>query len=112
MNETFPKIESQEGKIKKEKVLKMLKEKGFDAPETKELVLVWTIEQEALIEKENTAKASILFNVERTDLYLAIGDIDGALECLEDARAQAFYENETELYGEIVKKMNELEGGI
>jgi len=87
----------------------MLRENGFEHPETRDLVIKWTEQQEALVTKENTSRASIVFNIERADLYLAVGDKEGALECLEDARMQSYQENESELYKQIMKKMDEIE---
>jgi len=108
--ENFPSPENSQEKIEKEKVLEMLRANGFEHPETREMVIKWTEQQETLATKENTGRATIIFNIERSDLYLAVGDKEGALECLEDARTQAHQENETELYDQIMKKMDEIEG--
>lgn len=76
--EKFPTQEGNKEKIEKEKVLEMLRTRGLEDPETKEAMTKWTMQQEALADKENTNRASILFNIERTDLYLATGDTTGA----------------------------------
>lgn len=102
-------LENSQENIKKSEVLDMLRMNGFEHAETRAMVMKWTEQQEVLVTKENTRRASILFTIERTDLYLAGGDKDGALECLEDARAQAHYENDGELYLQIMKKMDEVE---
>ncbi|MDP3947360.1 MAG: hypothetical protein Q8Q41_01560 [bacterium] len=107
---TFPNPENSQEKIEKEKVLEMLRANGFEHLETRDLVIKWTEQQEALVAKENTGRAAIVFNIERSDLYLAVGDKDGAIKCLEDARAQAHQENEGELYDQIMKKMDEIKG--
>lgn len=107
--ETFSKSENKQERIEKEKVLEMLRANGFEHPETKDMVLAWTEQQETLVSKENTASARISFEIERSDLYVAIGDMDGALECLEDARTQAHQEDETELYDLIMNKMDEID---
>jgi len=96
-------------KIEKEKVLEMLKTKGVDDPETKTLVLQWTKEREAVVAKENTSRAAIVFNIERSDLYVAANDIEGAIECLESALTQAEQENEEKLRKEILEKIESLE---
>lgn len=106
--EEFPKPENSQEKIEKGKVLEMLRANGLEHPETKEMVMRWTEQQEASVEKENTSRAGIIFN-ERTDLYLAVGDMSGALENLEDARMQVHQENDIELYEKIMKKMDEIE---
>lgn len=108
--ETFTNPENSQEKIEKGKVLELLRVNGYEHPETKEAVIRWTEQQEALVTKENTSHARITFEIERADLYIAAGDIDGALDCLEDARVQVHYENETELYDLIMKKMDEVEG--
>ncbi|MBI5401188.1 MAG: hypothetical protein HZB12_03700 [Candidatus Yonathbacteria bacterium] len=108
--ENFPTQENGHEKIEKENVLEMLRANGFEHPETRDLVIKWTEKQEALVTKENTSKATIVFNIERSDLYLATRDKEGALECLEDARTQAYQENEMELYDQIIKMMDEVEG--
>jgi len=107
----FPGPESSaDKKIEKETVLEILRTKGPEDPETKVLVERWTAQQEDIATKENTGRAAITLNIERADLYLAVGDIEGALDCLEDARMQAYQENEKELYDQIMKRMDELEG--
>ena len=98
-------------KIEKEKVLEMLKTKGVEDPETKALVLEWTKEREVEVAKENTSRASIVFNIERSDLYVAANDIEGAIGCLESALTQAEHENEEELLKEILEKIEKLEEG-
>lgn len=109
--ETFNLSKQENGaeKIEKEKVLEMLRTNGFKHSETRDMVIRWTEQQEALVEKENTSRAGIVFNIERADLYTAAGDIDGALDCLEDARLQAHQENEEELYNQIMRKMADIE---
>lgn len=103
-------LPNQERKIKKSEVIELLKTRGLEDQEVKELVTQWTIQREALATEEGTAIASIIFNMDRADLYVAIGDIEGALEALEDARLQAHQENEMELYNQIMIKMDEIEG--
>jgi hypothetical protein len=98
---------TEEGNIEKGKVLEMLRTNGFDHPETRELVIKWTEQQEALVV---TSRDAIVLNIERTDLYLAAGDKDGAIECLEDALTQADQENEKELQDQIVEKIKQIKG--
>lgn len=99
-----------EQKVEKEKILEMLRANGFEHPETKALVMRWTEEQEAAVTADNTSRAAIAFDIERADLYVAIGDIDGALELLDSAREAANCENDESLYDKIMKKMDEIEG--
>ncbi len=111
MNEALLNIKSPENRIEKQEVLNMLREKGLDGPEVRKLVMDWTIQQEALVEKEGTSRASIMFNIGRSDLYIATGDINGAIGCLEDALVQAHQENEIELRHEIIERMKEIVKG-
>lgn len=110
--EKFPSPENHQEhteKIEKEKVLEMLRAHGFDHPETKEIVTKWAEQREASVMEKNTRRAQVLFEIERSELYLAAGDAEGALRCLEDARFVAHQENEHELYGQIMKRMDEIE---
>ena len=100
--------ENDQEKIKKEKVLEMLRTNGPDHPETRELVMRWTVQREIEVRKENTSRATIIFNIERSDLYIAGGDKNGAIECLEDALTQAVHENEKGLEKQIMKKLKSL----
>lgn len=103
------KTPSLENKIEKQRVLEALRAKGLEDPETKALVIKWTEEQEEIVARENTPRATIVFNIERADLYLAAGDVEGELECLEDALYQAEQEGETELALQIAKKIEEIQ---
>ncbi|MCC7160139.1 hypothetical protein IT399_00200 [Candidatus Nomurabacteria bacterium] len=99
---------NREIKIQKNEVLELLKTKGIENPEVKKLVVQWTIQQEEFATQEGTTTAFINFNIDRADLYLAIGDIEGALDALDDARRQAYQENEIEIYGQIMARMREI----
>lgn len=107
-----PKIEQKIGQesaeITKAQVWEALRTKGLEAPGVRELVEQWTIQQEQLVAK-GTSRDAIILNINRADLYIAVGDKTGALECLEDARRQAFQENESELIETIEDKMAGIE---
>jgi hypothetical protein len=87
--------------IKKDDVLVALRSKS---PRAMELVNTWTKQQEALVV---TSKDAIVLNLSRADLYVAAGDLKGALECLQDALYQAVQEGEDllckQIKGEIAK---------
>jgi len=101
-------MEGLPSKIEKIEVIRLLKERGLDNPQTRELLMEWTIEQEIEVEIKNNPAAQINFTIDRTEMYLAIGDIEGALDTLDDARRQALQENETDLYNKIMNKMGEI----
>ncbi|GEM_PF-2482565 len=101
--------------IKKEKVIEMLQANGLEHPETKKMMLDWTRQQEASILKENmngkdNNRANIIFDIERSDLYIAAGDMGGVLDLLDSARQRALQGDEKDLYDQIMKKMDEVEG--
>ena len=102
-------IPNEERMIEQSAVIELLRTRGIDDPEVKEFVLKWTTQQETLATEAGTARASITFNISRSELYLAVGDKDGALQALEDARVQAHQEGEIELYNQIMIKMDEVE---
>lgn len=90
-------------------VLAKIREKGLSDPETMELVINWTKQEEERVTQEGTSEATIGLNIARADLYVAAGDIEGALDCLESARVEAHNEGLQDLFDAIMKKMDELE---
>lgn len=108
-----PTGESDAEKIKKSEVIAMLKEKGFDDPKTKELILKWTEQKEKEVEKEGTPKARLLFNIERIDLFMQV-DINWAWESTKEVFSDlnsdrsSTKEELDELYGILYKKMDEI----
>lgn len=93
--------------IDKEQVIARIKETGLDNPDTIDLVRRWKIQQEDLI-KDDFCEASIVLNIDMADLYEAGGNIDEALNCLEDARYQAGQVDHKEFYDQITKRMEEI----
>ncbi len=102
---SFPEIG--EGKIEKPILLDIIKTYGLGYIRTKEVILKWTEQKEKEVV---TSRDAILLNIERTDLYLAGGDTEGAIENLEDALTQADQENEIELQDQIITKIKEIKG--
>lgn len=96
-------------KIEEEDILEMLRVNGPKDPKTIEMVMQWTKQQEVLVETENTSCAAILFNIEQSNLFVAAGDIEGAIGCLWDAETQALEAGEVELYEQIKEKIGEME---
>lgn len=107
--ENFPKPENSQEKIEKGKVLEMLRAHGFEHTETRAMVIKWTEQQEALQTNENARKARISLEIERADLYVAVGDIEEAFKCLNQACRQANEEDDEELYSQAIKKMDEID---
>lgn len=83
----------------------LLKEKGIEDPNVKELLNNWTIEQEKQVNKSNTPDAEIQFNLQRARLYLEAGYVEEALENFEAAQTQAWNEHRTELHEAITQEI-------
>jgi len=105
--EKFP----EQPKFEKSFVIQQLREHGFDNPETQKLVEQWTIQKEAQV--GNSVVDQLVFDCERSDLYLAIGDTDGAIEILTSVldQTQAANQNpeqEKELYQEVLLRIEKI----
>lgn len=99
-----PEHESIEQRLKRQ-----LKEKGYEDPETQELLLTWTREQEHQVETSGDPTAPIELNLNRARLYLACGYADAAMDSFEAARTQAWNEHREALYEAIMAEMDKAE---
>ncbi|MEI8360842.1 MAG: hypothetical protein WCG01_01830 [bacterium] len=107
MKENFPVFNNE--RVNEQKLIDSFKAKGAKDPETQKLLIEWTIDQEKLAELTNDyALAQINLNLKRAHLYLAVGEIEAAKECLSDASIQAWNEYRDELYDKIVSEINDL----
>lgn len=104
MTEKLPSLESSE-----QKIIRLLKERGIEDSEAKELLVAWTVEQEKEVEKSSDPEASILFNLKRARLYFKAGYVDEAFENFEAAREQALNESRDNLYRAIMDEMDQIE---
>jgi len=84
-----------------------LRSRSIDDPELHKLLEKWTEQEEKKV--ENKPEATIRFNVRRGKLYAEAGYIEEALDTLEGARIQAFNEQRTELYNEIIDEMETMD---
>jgi hypothetical protein len=105
----FSRIEGPEVPIAKEQVIRAIEEKGLNDPEVKRLVMEWTLQEEALVTQKNTSEATIELNISRADLYVAAGEFEYAIICLEYAKLQAWNEQLSDLYNIIAVKISEIE---
>lgn len=104
--EKIPIIEKRENE--EQKLIKLLREKGFDDPESRELLLEWTIGQEKLVEQSNDYPLEqIRLNIRRARLYYSAGNSQVASEAFEDALTQAWNEEREELYRQILQEMDD-----
>lgn len=100
-----------EGKVEKGAVLEAIRTKGLEDPETMALVVRWTKEREEERNRAASPRVGIQFEIDRADLYIAAGDIGGAIEGLEWALEHARGENQTDLYEKIKEKIERLQDG-
>ena len=107
----IPSFENKESA--EQRIVRLLKEKGAEDPETKSLLNAWTIEQEKQVEQlPDYHVAQIQFNLRRARLYFDAGYVDEAFENFEAARMQAWNENRKELYQAIMAEMDKLESDL
>lgn len=76
-------------RVEKSQLLEMLREKGIHDVESQQLVDRWTRQREAEVDAENTLAARVRFNAERSELFLAAGDREGAIHTLSEAWGEA-----------------------
>ena len=86
-----------------ELLIKTIKDKGNKHPESKKLLLAWTIKKEEEFETA-TPKERIQFDIQRARLYKKAGLKESALESFEAAKmcAQMY---DIKLFHEIEKEM-------
>lgn len=105
MTEGEPKFE--EEKDFEQRLTRLLREKGIEDPEVKDLLIQWTIEQEKRVEGSGDSESPIRFNLRRARLYFEAGYTEEAIENFEAARTQALNEQRNELYWDITDEMIE-----
>ena len=108
--ETIPSFENKESA--EQRLARLLKEKGVEDPEARDLLDAWTREQEKRVEEGNDPAAKIEFNLKRARLYFEAGYAEEALENFKAARMQAWNENREKLYEAIMTEMDMLESGL
>ncbi|OHA59485.1 MAG: hypothetical protein A2589_01320 [Candidatus Vogelbacteria bacterium RIFOXYD1_FULL_46_19] len=108
--ENFPNRESKSSPIEVPATLiKLIQEKGLGDAEVLTAINGWTVIQEQVVLSLPRPEPEIRFTMARVELYLAAGDREGALECLEDARCQADQEGCSDLYQKIMDLLDNLE---
>lgn len=98
-----------------QQLVRLLKEKGVEHPEARKFLDIWTREQEKQVEQSTGEEyhiAQIQFNLKRARLYFEAGYVEEAFENFEAALTQAWNEKRDDLYNEIMKEMDKLEGSI
>ena len=106
--EKEPQFEKKEESPDK-KLVRLLKEKGHEDPETQEFLASWTQEQEILARNaEDHFLAEIELNLKRARLYFEAGYIQEAFENFESAQEQAWNEERDDLYEKIEEEREKL----
>jgi hypothetical protein len=93
--------------LEKQSCVEAIKANGLEA--SMETILAWTAACERWVDSAEggvRGRRSVLFNLARHELYLAAGDDDGALECLDDAMYQAEQEGFDDLAQMIIARVN------
>ena len=97
--------------MNEEEVVAMLKKHGLESEEAHSALIEWTKQNEAMADKENTAKANAECALKQARLYYRAGYIKEALEELEISRMEARNRQDEELYQKILDLMGEIEAG-
>jgi hypothetical protein len=99
--EDFPSPEQNE----KQALIDVLKTKGLEDPESKELMIAWCEKKEAEVTAEGSREAQINFEIERAELYQESGNAEYAMSAFEDALMIAVNEGMEELVQKIEEKI-------
>jgi hypothetical protein len=105
----FEKFRESEFSETEQTLIVKLHEKGSNDPEVHGALLAWCKNEEAKVDRVNTSRASIEFNLKRAKLYRAAGYDDDAMESLESVREAAHNEGAEDLYGEAMAIMDEID---
>lgn len=76
-------------RLEKGQLLEILREKGIHGVASRQLVDRWIRQREAEVDAENTLEVRVRFNAERSELFLAAGDREGAIHTLNEAWGEA-----------------------
>lgn len=95
-----------------EEVRDALKVNGLDHPETKQLLIRWIVQEEAVAEEANGGRANVVVSMEQAFLFSEAGLKDQALQLYHDALYQARQEGEEDLILMMESDIARLEGGL
>lgn len=99
---------SNQESVSREVLVEVLKERGLDDIETREMLIRWTEEQERIVEQEGTREAQLNFEIQRAELYLDAGFVDDGRQALEDALTIAVQEGLDSFVDQIEQKLSVL----
>jgi len=107
MSEGDPK--PQKKVVTAEEVVEILKTKGKDDPEAKELLSRWIIQEEELAAEANGGRANVVVSMSQAFLFSEAGLLKEALDSYRDALYQARQEGETDLEEMMRAEIEKLE---
>jgi erythromycin esterase-like protein len=91
-----------------QELIGLLKEKGIDNPEVRDLLQNWTIENEKIVEQSDDPQTELIWlNLKRARLYFEAGFTNEAFENYEDARLLAWNLRNNKLYEAIMQEMDQ-----
>lgn len=94
--------------VSREVLVGVLKERGLDDAETREMLIRWTEEQERIVEQEGTREAQLNFEIQRAELYCDAGFIEDGRQAFEDALTIAIQEGLDSFVNQIEQKLSTL----
>jgi hypothetical protein len=86
----------------------VLKTRGIEDVEARELLVAWTEKQEQKVESAGTREAQIQFEIDRAELYIESGFKDDGAQALEDALTIATQEGLEDLVKLIEEKLSSI----
>jgi hypothetical protein len=94
--------------LSQDEILKNLREKGAEDAGTMTGLTSWLDSQQTRAEEDPTNRMYILVECARADFYIAIGDTDGAYDCLDAAAFKAQQEGHFDLLDSVEAKISAL----
>lgn len=91
---------------KEQRIIELLKERGMEDTETRELFLAWLQEQEQIAEQAKGNDAYIQLEVRKARLYRAAGHEEEAWNTFNAARRMATQENNRGVLQDIEDEMD------
>lgn len=91
-----------------QRLIALLKERGPGDPETQELLIAWTLEQERIADATEDSSGRIELDRKRGRLYFAAGHKNEAFKSFEAALEQAWNEGREELCQQIQDEIKDI----
>lgn len=92
----------------KDEVFSIVRGKSLEDPEVNTVVQKWLLQREGETRAENTSRANIVLEVDRMELYQAMGDEVSARQCAEDAYTMAWNEGQYDILEHLEQKFPDI----